>query len=207
MKPYPTIPGGVRRGAPVHIFDKLDGSNVRVEWTRKREFHKFGKRSGLLDGSWDMTPHLCEAPGLITAKYEEDLSNACRANRWDKATFFFEFSGPSSFAGWHVDEPHDVVLIDASVHRKGFLEPKDYVRLFGHLDMAKLLHVGNFTQDIADQVAAGTFQGMTFEGVVAKGAWDKKMGCPLMFKWKNLAWFAKLRDRCNGDEALFESLM
>lgn len=47
---------------------------------------------------------------------------------------------------------------------------------------------------------------MTFEGVVAKGAWDRKKGMPLMFKWKSLAWLKKLRDVCGEDEVLFRKL-
>lgn len=186
MKSYPTIPGGIRRGVPLYVFDKLDGSNVRAEWTRRQGITKFGKRNGLLD---DETPYLIEAKDLIL-EIEDDLARICRAQRWDKVTAFFEFHGENSYGGWHADEPHRVTLIDVNVDRKGFLEPKDFVRLFeGKVDTARLLHTGNWTTEMAHAVSRGELEGMTFEGVVAKGAWDKKLGKPYMGKWKNIAWF------------------
>jgi hypothetical protein len=207
MKSYPHLPGwsrvGGAAGGPVYVFDKLDGSNVRVEVDRKGRLTKFGKREGLLD---DLTPHLREAEVLIPEKYGDDFGKVVRDNRWEKATFYMEFWGPTSFAGWHAAEPHTVTLFDVAPHKKGFLEPREFLRVCGHLDHARLLHHGNFTHEIAEAVSNGTLEGMTFEGVVAKGAWDRKAGMPLMFKWKNLAWFQKLRERCQGDEALFNKL-
>lgn len=204
MKPYPSIPGGVRHGVPVYVFDKLDGSNIRVEWTRKRGFWKFGRRNGLID---DTNPWLPEAPALFMAKYADDLYRIFREQRWEQATAFMEFWGPSSFAGNHEEETHDVTLFDVSVHRKGFLEPRMFLRLFGDLDHPRLLHHGNFTCDMQEQVAAGTLDGVTFEGVVAKGAWDRKAGRPLMFKWKSQAWINKLRAYCGENDELFQRLL
>ena len=129
----------------------------------------------------------------------EALGKLVRDQRWERATFYFEFHGPNSFAGWHLPEPHTVTLFDVAPHKKGFLEPREFLRLCGHLDHAQLLHQGNFTRDIADGVSNGTLEGMTFEGVVCKGSWDRKSGMPLMFKWKNLAWQAKLRGICLSD--------
>jgi len=208
MKSYPSIPGQILRGTPFYIFDKLDGSNVRAEFSRKRGLHKFGKRNGLLSPDWDPTPHLAEAPGLMMEKYGDDLARICREQRWDKATFYFEFFGPNSFAGWHVEEPHDVVLIDVAVHRKGFLPPKDFINLFDDLHTAELLHHGNFTRDLQEAVENGTLEGMTFEGVVCKGQRKTKKGAalPLMFKRKNIAWIQALREKCGDDEKLFEKL-
>ena len=206
MKPYPSIEGRPPQGTPFYVFDKLDGSNVRAEWTRKRGFHKFGKRNGLLDPGYDTTPFLAEAPGLIMSNHADALAAVAKSQRWDKATFFFEFYGPNSFAGFHADEPHTVTLLDVAVHRKGFMEPRDFLKLFGDVDTPRLLHRGNFTKELAEAVASGTLEGMTFEGVVCKGAWDKKKGRPAMWKWKNLAWFQRLREKCGSDTALFEHL-
>jgi len=204
MKSYPSITGEIRRGVPVYVFDKLDGSNVRAEWTRKRGFHKFGKRTTLLDPAYDVTPFLCEAPDLIVEDFSDDLGEICRLKRWDKATFFFEFWGPSSFAGVHVDEPHRVTLIDVAVHRRGWMPARDFVRTFMGLDHATLLHHGNFTQKFQRMIETGTLPGMTFEGVVCKGT--RSNGLPFMFKRKSEAWLQKLRERCEGDDKLYERL-
>jgi hypothetical protein len=207
MKSYPSIVGRPPSGTPFYIFDKLDGSNVRAEYSRKRGFHKFGKRNGLLDPAYDVTPFLSQAPGLIMETHSEELARICKKQRWERATFYFEFHGPSSFAGFHQDEPHRVDLLDVSVYRKGFMEPKAFLKLFeDRVPHARLLHHGNFTLDIQEAVAAGEFPGMTFEGIVAKGAWDKKKGRPAMWKYKNLEWFKRLRELCREDYAMYERL-
>lgn len=201
MKAYPSIPSWSRvSGTPVYVFDKLDGSNVRCEITRKGKIDKFGKREGLLD---EQTPFLIQAVQLIHEKYGTDLARLVHDQQWEKATAYFEFWGPSSEFGWHADEPHTVTLFDLAPYKHGFLEPREFLRLCGHMDHARLLHMGNFTHEIAEAVSNSTLEGMTFEGVVAKGALDRKTGMPLMFKWKSLAWLRKLKDRCGDNEALF----
>jgi len=204
MKAYPSIPRTTRSDVPVYAFDKLDGSNLRAEASRKLGFHKFGKRNHLLD---DTNPFLPEGEGLIRAKYEDVLMRILRDHRWESATFFFEFWGPGSFAGNHEPEPHTVTLIDVSVYKKGFMEPRDFLRTFRDIDHAALLYHGNANQPFLRSVENSTLEGMTFEGVVCKGPWDRKTGMPLMFKAKSQAWIQKLKDRCGSNAALFEQLL
>lgn len=180
MKPYPSIPRWSQAsGTSVYVFDKLDGSNVRAEFNRKGSITKFGKREGLLD---DQTPFLREAESLIADKYGEQLGKIVRDNRWERTTCYFEFYGPNSFAGTHYDEEHTVTLFDVATFKNGFLEPREFLKLFGHMDYAKLLHHGNFTHELAEAISERTLDGMTFEGVIAKGSLDRKIGRPLMFK-------------------------
>lgn len=204
MKTYPSVSARpVYKANSVYVFDKLDGSNIRAEWTRKRGFHKFGRRNGLLDHS---IPALLEAPDLIMRDWASDLSSIFKAMRGvQKVTAFFEFWGDSSFAGAHVDEEHRCTLIDVGVHPKGILEPKEFIRLFKGLDHAALLHQGPFSRELAEQVRSGTLEGMTFEGVIVKGGYQSP-GRPLMFKVKNQAWLDRLRVQCGADEALFEKM-
>jgi hypothetical protein len=201
MKPYPTIPGEIIH-EPIYAFDKLDGSNIRAEWSRKRGFYKFGKRNHLLD---DTNPVLRESQQLIVDGFTESMTKTFREQRWERAVCFFEFYGPRSFAGNHEDETHEVTLIDVAGPR-GILEPRDFLDLFGNLKTAKLLHHGNPSSDFLDQVRSGTLNEMTFEGVVCKGKWVSP-GRPLMFKVKNQAWYAKLRATYAGDEKRIEQLM
>lgn len=206
MKSYPSISREIRRGVPVFLFGKHDGSCMRVEWNRKNGFHKFGRRNGLLD---DSNPILKRSPDLFLAKYGEDLGRIFTDERLaETTTCFFEFHGPSSFAGTHVEaEPQTVTMFDVSVYKKGFLEPKAFMKLFDGLDVQECLAQGNVTAELEEQVRAGTLPGMPFEGVVAKGALDRKSGLPLMFKIKSRAWIARLKDFCKGNEALFEKLL
>lgn len=203
MKEYPSIEKMIRFGEKVYAFDKLDGSNIRSEWCKKNGFWKFGTRTQLIDihdSLWG------QAPKIINEKYAKDLHDIFVKNRFDKVICFFEFWGKNSFAGTHADEEHYVTLFDISVHKKGILPPPFYLDLVGHLDIAKMLYYGNANQPFAEQVRQRQLEGMTFEGVVCKGQIERP-GLPMMFKIKSLEWTARLKEKCKGDEKLFEKLV
>jgi hypothetical protein len=190
MKKYPTISKEIR-SEQVYVFDKLDGSNIRVEWSKKRGFYKFGTRKRLMD---ENDPQFGKAVELFTEKFSEPLEKVFRDQRQQKALAFFEFHGPNSFAGFHEDDDeHTVTLLDVS-YQKGLLEPRDFLKAFGHLDIPALLHYGKVNSELIEAVRNGNLEGMTFEGVVAKGKYERP-GLPLMFKIKNQAWLDKVKDR------------
>src|SRR3954447_26970866 len=87
-------------GRPFMAFDKLDGSNIRAEWDRKRGWHLFGSRRRLLDAS---QPFLGRAKELILDGYGDGLAKVLADDpalgRPQQATAYFEFLGPHSFAG------------------------------------------------------------------------------------------------------------
>lgn len=202
MKQYPTISKQVQN-TPIIAFDKLDGSNIRAEWTRKNGFAKFGRRHGLLDHT---NPILLRAPELILNTYGEELARIFRAQRWEKAVAFFEFYGPSSFAGLHEEGEQQVVtLIDVDVYKKGMLEPRSFLKLFrDSVPIPDVVHEGKANSDFVRAVQDGTHPGVTFEGVVCKGARIKNR--PVMFKVKSRAWLDRLKVHCKGDEELFQKL-
>ena len=202
MKEYPTIPK-VATKESVYVFDKLDGSNIRAEWTPKKGFTKFGRRHGLLD---DSNPTLKEAPDLFMARYGDELSRRFKDERYELATAFMEFYGPNSFAGNHEVEPHEVLVFDIHVFKEGILSPKDFLDVCAGLPTPNLLHHGVVTADVVEAIRNSTMPGMTFEGGVAKGSFSQKCGGPTMFKLKSQAWFDRLRQHCKGDEKLFELL-
>jgi len=111
MKSYPSIPKDIQH-VQMYAFDKLDGSLVRAEWNRKKNFHKFGSKSQLIAGD---QPFLPEAPELIRAKYEKDLADLFKKERYEEATVFFEFFGANSFAGTHQVEQHTVTMLDVNL--------------------------------------------------------------------------------------------
>ena len=185
----------------IYAFDKIDGSNIRAEWTKKNGFSKFGTKTRLLDAE---EKPFGESVGIIKSKYEDDLGKIFVENKWQKAIVFFEFWGNNSAFGVHAEEPHTVTLIDVNPYKKGILAPREYLSLFGHLDMAQLLYQGNANQDLIDSVKKSTLKNMTFEGIVCKGSKNKQV---VMFKVKSDAWIQKLRGYCNGDEQLFEKLI
>jgi hypothetical protein len=204
MKSYPSITKDVRQDIYIYAFDKLDGSNIRAEWNYKRGFYKFGTRTQLTD---EKTMPFGRAIPLLKEKYETDLTAVFAEQGWRDALCFFEFHGPSSFAGFHnFEEKMDITLIDVNPFKEGILPPTQFIKYFGHLDTAKVLYEGHVSVELFDKVKQSTLPGMTFEGVVCKGANDKKTKMPIMFKIKSQAWLDKLREYCKGDESLFNKL-
>jgi hypothetical protein len=203
MKQYPEIQRVVVGGKAIYAFDKIDGSSIRAEWTRKRGFWKFGTRTRLLDPN---EKPLGDAIGLFMDNQAAELGQRLKDERWPEATAFFEFWGRESFAGTHRDDDHFVSLIDVSVFKKGLLLARDYLKLTEGLDRARLLYWGNANEPFVESVHNGALEGMTFEGVVCKGAYVSP-GMPLMFKVKNRAWVEKLKGFCGGNEEKFRRLL
>lgn len=202
MELYPTI-GTKIIGENIIAFDKLDGSNIRAEWSRKTGFIKFGTRRRLLDPA---EPILGEAISLFQEKYADDLEQIFRKEKLQKATAFFEFHGANSFAGYHEDEEHTVTLFDIHLYKQGLLTGSEFLKLVGHrVETVPVLFRGKVTSDFIREVREGALKGMTFEGVVCKGSMDNRRR-PINFKIKNEAWLKKLKHKCGDDEKLFEKL-
>ena len=210
MKTYPSIQfsAGLHQAQMqemhFYVFDKLDGSNLRAEWTRKNGFSKFGTRRRLLD---DSDPILGSGVKLILDKYGDDLSRIFREQRWNQATAYFEFYGPQSFVGQHApDDEHTVTLIDVNVHKKGLVMPNSFVKLFRDVELPNIVHQGPIDEDFIMRVIDGEIEGVTFEGVVAKASPLNKTPSPVMFKIKTREWLDRLRGFCKEDKALFDKL-
>jgi hypothetical protein len=184
MKEYPSIQSAsdlLARpedylGQPFVAFDKLDGSNIRAEWDRKKGWHRFGSRKRLLDPS---QPFLGEAIRLVLEGYGDALARAFAdyppSRRPAEATAYFEFLGPHSFAGIHnpaelgvpSNEPFRVVLIDVNLHRRGLASAEEFIERFGHLGIPRVVHRGVLSREFIEDVRAGRYgEG---EGVVCKG--------------------------------------
>lgn len=204
MKSYPSITKEVTHDLNIYAFDKLDGSNIRAEWNSKRGFYKYGTKNQLIDSSskpWSM------AIDLLNDKYSNDLNKVFTDHKWKDAICFFELWGPSSFAGGHnFEEDLTVTLFDVNPYKQGILEPKEFIQFFGHLDTPKVLYEGHVSVELFDMVKQSTLSGMTFEGVVCKGASTNNAKMPVMFKIKSKAWLNKLHIHCKGNENLFKML-
>ena len=206
MKAYPEIPSNYHYGLTVYAFDKLDGSNIRVEWHRKRGFHKFGTRTRLLDPS---EKPLGEAVELFNSEYWKDFLLECMNATFSKkkmpqeATFYFEFHGPKSFAGNHVDEKHFLTLIDVNIYKKGFIDPKILITEPWIQRGAAHLYYGNIGKDLIDKVKNSTLERMTFEGIVCKSGAEHKRK---MVKFKSAAWLEKLKNFCGENKILYNKL-
>lgn len=203
MKQYISINDPINWVTPVYAFDKLDGSNIRAEWSAKRcMFYKFGSRTKLIDRN---EPIVGESIDLINERFTEKLSTKFLQKKWDSVICFFEFYGKSSFAGKHIDEKHEVSLIDIAPYRRGIIPPDQFVELCDDLDAPKVLYNGLINDHVIGMIRDGILPGMTFEGVVCKYSTHEGKQTK-MFKIKSNAWLQRLKERCGSDEELFKRL-
>lgn len=193
MKEYPSIPylttGQKFREIPgAYVFDKLDGSSMRSEWSRKKGWFKHGKRHGLLD---DSNPHLKVVPELFEKNLAEPLVRIARDNRWQELVVFYEFWGDKSFAGLHEEgDPKFLSLFDVAVDKRGFMSPADFVKTFdGKVQTATFLGNHNWTRGFVQRVWDMDIPGVTFEGVVGKAG--ERHGI-VRAKAKTRAWIEKV---------------
>jgi len=200
MKTYPSIPNSIVTSYPIYAFNKLDGSNIRAEWTAKNGFFKFGTRKRLLGP--DERP-LGEAIQLIQETVSEDLERVFRKKRWQKVIAFFEFWGDNSFAGNHENEPHRATLIDINPHKHGILPPKEFMKLFYGVDCARMLYYGKANSEFVYQVKNGLFTDMGPEGVVCKALVKKEIK---MFKIKTYSWLNRLKEYCGDNLTLYNEM-
>lgn len=200
MQQYPTISKDVISGLDYYVFNKLDGSNIRVEYSLKKGFDKFGTRKKLMS---DDSGILNKSKELIL-KTEENVYNIFKKNKWQSGTLFFEFYGSNSFAGFHKeDDDFKTVLIDAHIYNKGYLSPKEYIKEFDLIEMAEFLGIYKLNSNVIADIRAGVFEGMSFEGIIGKSFNRNKI---IRCKVKNKAWIDKLKHKCGDDLSLFEQL-
>ena len=213
MKPYPSIPHAYQLSEIIHdgdviIFDKLDGSNIRVEWNKKKGFYKFGTRHHLLD---ETDPVLGPAISLFANEISDSLGAILEKQKYESAVCFFEYHGPNSFAGMH--HPSDVktlTLLDVSPYKVGIINPSDFIQIFSDLELPNVLYQGLFDKEKASEifykVVNGTLPGMGFEGIIGKIDSGRKNIPPKMFKVKSQGWLNLLKRKCGDDVSLFDTL-
>lgn len=205
MKAYPSISTSIDFKESYYWFDKLDGSNIRTEWSPKSGFNKFGSRTQLLFPEQASPWPSIEA---FKEKYGEELSSRFSKAKYERAVVFFEWVGPNSFAGSHPDPVDQMspVVIDVAVYKKGILPPDQFIKIMDGLETPRLIFTGKMNEETFQMVRQSTLPGITFEGVIGKGKFSQKEGGPIMGKIKTNAWLDKLKEMCKGDEALYHRL-
>jgi hypothetical protein len=208
MNRYWSIPGPSKAPhVPCTAFYKYDGQNIRLEWSKKRGWYKFASRNELRSPT---DAEFGVAMDIFQEKYGDNLPKVFTDHKDLRAVrsviVFCELYGENSFAGMHVPgEPLDVILIDINPHKKGILVPRDFVRIFGHLDIAKVVYEGNFNEQFVEDVRAGKYN--VKEGVVAKGTLPGKNHHSLwMTKVKSRWWMEELRRRAETQAVLRQTL-
>lgn len=205
MKEYPPIPQSIgtqfREITNAYVFDKLDGSNLRFEWSVKKGWHKYGTKTRLFD---DTDKQFGPAIALFNKTLADQIAEIAKntKKKWDRLTVFAEYYGPNSFAGQHSDKPQDMKLelIDVAPYKQGILGPADFINYFGHLPSAKYLGIYNWTRGFIERVWENKIPGITFEGVIGKSGNGKAHNL-VMAKAKTKAWIDKVKSLHQPEEA------
>lgn len=201
MKHYHSIEKNIEDyiGEHVYGFNKFDGSNFCAEWNKKLSkksrftygFGKFGTRTQMIKNKEN--PYV-EAVNIFMDKYAVPLDEIFREDKLfrgiDMITVYGEFFGEHSFAGQHDwKEEHDVTIFDMFLYKKDFLNPRDFVDTFGHLNIPRVIYKGILNEQIINDVRVNVF-GLS-EGLVFKGSLENKV---FMAKLKTNDWLKKVRE-------------
>lgn len=202
MKNYPKIEYHNKGlfGEHCIAFDKLDGSNLRFEWGHKRGWYKFGSRNVMIDKNNEQFGIGIE---IFLNKYGDELDQIFRTKYRKVPNFvvFGEFYGENSFAGQHLDsDVKDVVLFDVNQYQRGFIDPKEFVKNFGHLHIPNIIYDGKYNNQIISDVQSNKFN--LSEGVIVKGMKGKETW---MVKIKTNDWLNKIKEKF-GEKYLLEEL-
>jgi hypothetical protein len=208
MKQYPKILyfDQATIGDQCYAFDKLDGSNVRFEFSRKRGWYKFGTRNTMID----LEGHpFSDAIPIFLNKYGDDLGKIFTDKKEYRSienfVVFGEYFGVNSFAGYHEPEDKkDIIIFDVNQHKKGFVPPREFLNNFGNLEIPELVYSGPYTMNLVNDVRNDIY-GLS-EGVVVKGI-SKTKGSDVvwMVKIKTQDWLRKVKLKL-GDVALLEEV-
>lgn len=197
MKQYDSIDYyGDYWGLPVVAFDKLDGSNLRFEFSQKRGFYKFGTRKMMIDQNSDFG----FAIDLFLNKYNESLTRIFKSKDYRNILNFVcyaELVGTKSAFGQHDfgNDEFDIVLFDIDQYKKGMIPPKQFVKDFGDCGIPRVVYEGNLNMEFVNDVKNNKFN--LTEGVICKGLTETKKGRPMLYycKIKTNDWFERLRSR------------
>lgn len=191
-------------GNTVWGFNKLDGSNIRCEWSKKRGFYKFGTKKQIID---ENHIEFGESVRIFMNKYNEKLSKIFKDNKEfrniQNITVFSEYFGENSFAGYHdPTDIMDVVLFDVYLNKKGFVVPKNFIKIFENVGIPELIYHGNYNKSLIQDVKEGKYN--IEEGLVIKGV-KKQKGNDIvwMTKIKTQKWLDKVKNNL-GEERLNE---
>lgn len=184
----------------MYFFDKLDGKNIRIEWTKKKGYIKYGSRHQLCSKDDKVFgPAFKLFDDVLAGKIEDII----KWKKWeDPVTIFCEYWGKESLGG--IDKEGDemyISLIDVNIHRRGFLHPKEFVALidkFSGGEIANFIGRYKFTKEFQESVYRNEIPLISSEGAVGK---QQERNLTIRTKIKTDEWKNKIRERFKANEA------
>ena len=220
MKHYDSIPSIKEDksliGENILAFNKLDGQNFCAKYSPKvNEFTMFGSRTQNVD---ETSEQFGDAVKYFKANLETPLKEVIKNNKGknqifhgiEEITFFFEWYGEHSFAGFHQpNETLKLALIDVFLKKKGYIEPKIFVDIFydnPSIETPLLVYSGKLTNDFIktiqenDYTEANGNLNEVKEGVVCKRSTLLKGQRLPMVKIKTKWWLDKLHSTFSEEQ-------
>lgn len=205
-------------GDDVYAFNKLDGQNFRVKYNPKnKEFTLFGSRTQLVDENNDAFK---DAIYYFHEVIEQPLLEIINENSGknkifkgiDEITFFFEWFGDNSFAGFHQQgDKLKLVLIDVFIKKKGYIEPKLFDEIFcqdNRIETPDIIYKGTLNKEFINSIINNDWTQSNCqyksvkEGVVVKRSTLLKGQRLPMCKIKTIWWLTELHKRFSEEECL-----
>ena len=206
MKQYPSIAyydKGVFN-SNCYVFNKMDGSSMRFQWSKKKSFYKFGTKTILINSD---NKEYGESIEIFLTKYGDELDTLFRKHKIfrniDNFTVFGEYFGEKSFSGIHdINDKKDVVLFDVWSDKKGFVPPREFIEIFSEFHISEFMGIYEYNQKLIKDVQDNNFVYPLKEGVVCKGVINSDIW---MCKIKTNEWLQKIKTDF-GDKALLDEV-
>lgn len=198
MFEYPSMKNTKRAkfGSDGILFDKIDGSNFRAKWTRKKGFDLFGTRTQLID---ETTPYWNNIISLFNSTIREPLSKHFNDKmKQNSLIVFSEYYGDNSFAGRHKDdEDHRLITFDIYDDKnKVFMPPDVFINNLSNLvEIPLVLDRTKLSFELIMDVRNGKYdvnEGVIFKELKRDGSFAG--GVP-MYKIKTMKYLDKLKDQ------------
>ena len=150
-------------GEVIWAFNKLDGQNFCVKYNaRKKEFCGFGSRTQSIDETHELLGPAVQyfkennIADKLYSIIKEHSGKRDIFNGIEELTFFFEWYGDNSFAGFHKEgDTMHLALIDVFLKKKGYIDPESFYKLFclnENIETPKLIYKGKLNQDFIDHI-------------------------------------------------------
>lgn len=197
-------------GEEIWAENKLDGQNFCARYNpRTKDFIAFGSKKMIVD---ETHPQFGNAVKYFKSNYEAILKEIIKENTSKKKifngveeiTFYFEYYGNNSFAGFH--DPNDelkLALIDVFNKKRGYIEPKIFYEIFENKNiiLPEIIYKGKLTDDFIKTINNNnwTQENCIYptvkEGVVCKRSTLMKGQRLPMVKIKTEWWINKLKEK------------
>lgn len=149
-------------GEEVWAFNKLDGQNFCAKYsTKQKEFNMFGSKTQNVDETSEQFGNavLYFKNNMADTIKEILINNSKKGGVFtgvEEITIFCEWVGDNSFAGVH--DPNDklrLVLIDVFLKKKGYIEPKQFWKLFNgydNIELPELIYQGKLNKEFINSI-------------------------------------------------------